>query len=212
MAHTLNTTISLLKNRLTLTMKMKLLKTKMMMKVKMRILMKMTPMRILPEVDVVAVAEVGDLVGGDLVREGEGDADAQLVKEQEHHSLTKDADDVVNSTEEPGAIRNHFRLVHLLMSKGQVITAHSPQSQLLMIDMVHRPVLVVIYDVDVEQPVARENEARSLGVVSNISRNHNMMMKMNLVHTNPSLNADLAEDVVRKDVDAIQPRPETTIR
>ena len=207
----LNTMISQRKNQQTLTMKMKLLKTKMMMKVKMKILMKMTPMRILPEVDVVAVAEAGDL-GGDLVQEGEGDADAQLVKEQEHHSLTKDAEDVVNSTEEPGAIRNHFRLVHLLMSKGQVITAHSPQSQLLMIDMVHRPVLVVIYDVDVEQPVARENEARSLGVVSNISRNHNMMMKMNLVHTNPSLNADLAEDVVRKDVDAIQPRPETTIR
>ena len=97
------------------------------------------------------------------------------------------------------------------MSKGQATTAHSPHSQLLMIDMVHRPALVVVNVAVVEQLEARSKGVRSLDAVSLISRSHNMMMKMSPAHTNPSLDAELVDDVVLEEVDAIQLRPGTMI-
>ena len=209
----LNTTISQPKNLLTLTMKMKLKLQLMrikMMKVVMKVLM-MTPMRTRPEVDVVDVVEAGDLVVGEVNQGEEGDADAQVDEEaQDHLSLTRGVEDVVKCTEDPGAIQDHCKQVRLPMSKEQVTTAHSLLSQLLMIDMVHLLVLVAIYDVVVEQLVASRSENRSLGVVSLVSRSQNMMMmkkKMNPSH----LEDDLAEDVVLRDVDAIQLRPGTMI-
>ena len=97
------------------------------------------------------------------------------------------------------------------MSNGQAITAHSPHSQLLMIDMAHHPVLVVVSVAVAELLVARSNEVRSQDAVRLISKSHNMMMKMNPAHTNPSLDAELVEDVVLEEVDAIQLRPGTMI-
>ena len=97
------------------------------------------------------------------------------------------------------------------MSKGQATIAHSPHSQLLMIDMAHHPVLVVVNVAVAEQLVARSNEVRSQDVVSLISKSHNMMMKMNPAHTNLSLDAELADDVVLEEVDAIQLRLGTMI-
>ena len=82
MANMLNTTIFQLKNLQTLTTKMKLKlhqRIIKMMKVKVRILMRMTPMRTLPEEDVVAEAEAGG-PAVDIVKQGEeGGADAQRV-------------------------------------------------------------------------------------------------------------------------------------
>ena len=181
-----------------------------MMKVIMKVLMR-TPIRTQPEADVVAVVEAGDLVVGEVNQGEGGDADAQVDEEaQDHLSLTRGVEDVVKCTEEPGAIKDHCRQVRLQMSNEQVTTAHSLLSQLLMIDMVHLLVLVVIYDVVVEQLVASRNENRSLGVVSLVSRSQSMMMMKKKM--NPSLlDADLAEDVVLRDVDAIQLRPETMI-
>ena len=194
-------------------MKMKLKLQQMrikMMKVIMKVLMR-TPIRTQPEADVVAVVEAGDLVVGEVNQGEGGDADAQVDEEaQDHLSLTRGVEDVVKCTEEPGAIKDHCRQVRLQMSNEQVTTAHSLLSQLLMIDMVHLLVLVVIYDVVVEQLVASRNENRSLGVVSLVSRSQSMMMMKKKM--NPSLlDADLAEDVVLRDVDAIQLRPETMI-
>ena len=193
-------------------MKLKLQQVRIKMtKVKMIVLM-MTPILTQPEADVVAVVEAGDLVVGEVYQGEEGDADAQLDEEaQDHLSLTKGVEDVVKCTEEPEAIHDHCRQVRLPMSNEQATTAHSLLSQLLMIDMVHLPVLVVIYDVVVEQLVASRSENRSLGVVSLVSRSQSMMMMMKK-KMNPSLlDADLAEDVVLRDVDAIQLRPETMI-
>ena len=97
------------------------------------------------------------------------------------------------------------------MSKGQATTAHSPHSQLLMIDMDHRPVLVVVNVAVAEQLAVKSNEVRSQDVVSLISKSHNTMMKMNPAHTNPSQDAELVDDVVLEEVDAIQLRPGTMI-
>ena len=110
--------ISQPKNLLTLTMKMKLkfqLMRKKMMKVVMKVLM-MTPIRTRPEADVVAVVEAGDLVVGEVNQGEEGDADAQVDEEaQDHLSLTRGVEDVVKCTEDPGAIQDHCRQVHLPM-------------------------------------------------------------------------------------------------
>ena len=210
MASMLNTTISQPKNPLTLMMKMKLqLMRKKMMKVVMKVLM-MTPIRTQPEADVVAVVEAGDLVVGEVNQGEGGDADAQL-DEEAQDLLTRGVEDVVKCTEDPEAIQDHCRQVRLPKSNEQATTAHSLLSQLLMIDMVHLLVLVVIYDVVVEQLVASRNENRSLGVVSLVSRSQNMMMKMKKKMNPSHLDADLAEDVVLRDVDAIQLRPETMI-
>ena len=208
MANMPNTTIFQLKNQLILTTKMKLkhhLKTKKMMKVIMKILM-MTPMRTEPDVGVVAVAEAGDRLVDEVYQGEGGDADAQLDEEaQDHH--TSDAVDVVRCTEEQGTNRDHFRQVRPLMSNEQVTIAHSPQSQLHMIDTVHHRVLVAIYVAVVVLQEGRRNEKRIQGAVSLMSRSHSMTMKMNQVHTNPSLGVDLADDVVLRDVDVIRLRP-----
>ena len=212
MASMLNTTISQPRNPLTLMMKMKLKFQQMrikMMKVVMKVQM-MTPIRTQPEADVVAVVEAGDLVVGEVYQGEGGDADAQL-DEEAQDLLTRGVEDVVKCTEDPGAIQDHCRQVRLPMSNEQATTAHSLLSQLLMIDMVHLLVLVVIYDVVVEQLVASRNENRSLGVVSLVSRSQNMMMKMKKKMNPSHLDADLAEDVVLRDVDAIQLRPEMMI-
>ena len=212
MASMLNTTISQPRNPLTLMMKMKLKFQQMrikMMKVVMKVQM-MTPIRTQPEADVVAVVEAEDLVVGEVYQGEGGDADAQL-DEEAQDLLTRGVEDVVKCTEDPGAIQDHCRQVRLPMSNEQATTAHSLLSQLLMIDMVHLLVLVVIYDVVVEQLVASRNENRSLGVVSLVSRSQNMMMKMKKKMNPSHLDADLAEDVVLRDVDAIQLRPETMI-
>ena len=191
--------------------KMKLmhhLMTKKMMKVIMKIL-KMTPMRTGPDVGVV-VAEAGDRLVDEVYQGEGGDADAQLDEEaQDLH--TSDAVDAVKCTGEQDTNRDHFRQVRPLMSNEQVTIAHSPQSQLLMIDTVHHRVLVVIYVAVVVLQVGRRNEERILGAVSLMSRSHSMTMKMNQVHTNPSLGVDLADDVVLRDVDAIRLRPGTMI-
>ena len=80
-----------------------------------------------------------------------------------------------------------------------------------MIDMVHRPALVVANVAVVEQLEAKSKENRSLDAVRLISRSLNTMMKMSPAHTNPSLDAELVDDVVLEEVDAIQLRPGTMI-
>ena len=189
------------------------LRTRKMMKVKMRVLMKMTPMH---TGDVVVTPGAGELVvDGVVVKGEEGGADAQLDKEaQDRRSLTSDADvDVDKCTEVPDATRDPCRQDRLLIPILVATTAHnSPKNQLLMIDMVHRPALVATYVAVAEQLEASRNEASSLGAVSPSKRSHYMMMmKMNKVLTNQSLDAELAEDEVLRDVDAIQLRPETMI-